>query len=415
MLTLKNLPFAIGLGYNLVSIIFLYLGPLQFKGIYNIKFTLFVTSIFISMIMGYISYNKISLEKKLNIRSELYKINIAFFITSLGIIIANIFFSPFNVIGFKTAIADPYFARELENIKKINYFSLVTDPFSLYYFILIPVYWKFINRSKKYLWVLLLISSILTSIIHLQRHGIFSTIVFFTFSVIAGNISGYLKIKLKTQSILLVVFVSSFLMFSNFIVNNRRLTQTQLIELSDKRDDYSIKFNHVVFKVLDPKYYNLVISTNYYFSHSYYYLNEALQSTFTGVSFPFGNSRFLTRNVTRIIGEDNYIIKNSYWERLQRENIMLGTKWFTFFPWIASDLTFIGSIIFIFYFFRFYKYLINQLQINPKSEWIVLFVLMSYQFISFPQGSIMQDGQFVFLVLYFIYKALSLKVIRRAF
>jgi len=195
-----------------------------------------------------------------------------------------------------------------------------------------------------------------------------------------------------------------FLVFSDFVINNRRLVKTQFIDTYSNREDFTIKFDHMAFFAVNPKYYNFIISSNYYFSHGYYYLNKALHIPFTGVSFPFGNSRFLTRNATRVFGEDSYPNQNSIWERLQRKNIMNGTKWFTFYPWIASDLTFIGTIIFIFYFFRFYKYLVLRLHTNPKSESIVLFVLMSYQIISFPQGSIMQDGQFVFLILYLLFK-----------
>jgi hypothetical protein len=64
--------------------------------------------------------------------------------------------------------------------------------------------------------------------------------------------------------------------------------------------------------------------------------------------FGFGHSQLLMRYAGRTIGDPEFFMLRSYPYRLEEETgYNVANYWHTVYPWLASDLTFPGAILFI--------------------------------------------------------------------
>ena len=91
-----------------------------------------------------------------------------------------------------------------------------------------------------------------------------------------------------------------------------------------------------------------ILTAYFYFGHAYNGLGHALNLPFKGTTLFFGHSDFTIRNLARILGEDVY--QYSYPYRVVAEGLGYRHHWYTTYAWIASDTTFVGSIVVFFFF-----------------------------------------------------------------
>lgn len=388
--------------WNILTVILFYFGPLHFNINQNYKLFLYLVVALFSIIFGYIrGIKSTKTSKSLSNSRAMYIISIAFYISLLSLIY-NIILNPVSFSDISFALDDPYAARELENIKNINYLGLFTAPFNLLFLIIVPAYWNKLHSSKRVFWIILVVWMIVGSVVNMQRHGIFALIIFILFSTYAGNISGLIKIPVKKAFIFSLVSLSLFIIFSEFVTLNRQFKPKPLIQTFSSRGDLEFNDEHLFFQMSKGFLENTIISSIYYFTHGYVYLSESINLPFNGVSFPVGHSRFLTRNSDRVTSS-NFFHSKSYFFRLQSERNMLQTKWITFYPWVASDVTFIGSFFIIFVLFRLFGALVVDIKRSKNVYAIVLFVMIGYQFMSLPQGSVLQDGEMVWPFYLFLF------------
>jgi hypothetical protein len=84
-----------------------------------------------------------------------------------------------------------------------------------------------------------------------------------------------------------------------------------------------------------------------YLTQGYYGLDLSLNKPFKW-TYGFGSSLVIMQKAAQDFDNEN-IIKNSYVYRCGSENnwVMLA-KWHSFYPWVASDITFLGVIFLLF-------------------------------------------------------------------
>ena len=84
-----------------------------------------------------------------------------------------------------------------------------------------------------------------------------------------------------------------------------------------------------------------------YWSHGYEGLSECLQLPFQW-TMGCGHSRFWTRYLGSLYADPDWIEANTYPVRLEAvSGYDANTVWHTAYPWLASDLTFSGAVVFV--------------------------------------------------------------------
>jgi hypothetical protein len=110
----------------------------------------------------------------------------------------------------------------------------------------------------------------------------------------------------------------------------------------------TVKKEHPFLSVLPDWLSPGIISATYYLGHGYDGLARCLEKPFIGVGWGMGSSTVVMRNVSRLIGNKD-IYNRSYFYRLHKEDGFPVSLWITMYPWIASDMTFTGSIVFLYF------------------------------------------------------------------
>jgi len=144
--------------------------------------------------------------------------------------------------------------------------------------------------------------------------------------------------------------------------------------------------DHVVFKTLGvPAGLGVSHIITGYLSGGYYGLSKTLELPFEW-SYGVGNSLGLSTIVKRVTGEDPY--KKTYLHRMDKKYRIPGKRnWHSIFPWIASDITFLGSLILFFIlsiiYGRTWKEVLKYK--NPVS--LLLFSLLTIMFVFVPANN----------------------------
>lgn len=84
-----------------------------------------------------------------------------------------------------------------------------------------------------------------------------------------------------------------------------------------------------------------------YLTHGYFAVYLGLQEPFEPC-YGVGNSVFLQRQVQRLTG-NRYFVECSYPARLKARGWQPSVYWSTIYPWIASDVTFPGTVVVVFF------------------------------------------------------------------
>jgi hypothetical protein len=110
-----------------------------------------------------------------------------------------------------------------------------------------------------------------------------------------------------------------------------------------------IKEDHIFFKIFPAWMTPAVVSATYYFGHGYDGLSRCLEKPLAVFSGGIGSSTVILRNLSILLGNEG-IYDHSYFFWLQTHDGFSGSLWITMYPWIASDVTFVGSIFVLFFF-----------------------------------------------------------------
>jgi len=193
-----------------------------------------------------------------------------------------------------------------------------------------------------------------------------------------------------------------FSMYFDFLSEKRSSHINPLYNTLINQDpDYS----HVMYSVLPTQLHTVVTVASNYLGHGYYRLAESFNMPFNGIGFGFANSMFLIRNFTRLSDWD-VMEKISYGYRLDmgESNSKYGNYWSTAYTWYASDVTFPGVILVVYFIGRLFA--ISWIDIlrykNPLA--VVAFCCFLQLIYAFPMNNPLQDAPglaaYIFIPIY---------------
>src|SRR6267143_4744057 len=130
----------------------------------------------------------------------------------------------------------------------------------------------------------------------------------------------------------------------------------------------------------------------FYVTHGYYGLYLSLDKPFVPM-FGVGNSLFLTQQVVRITGNEQ-IGRSSYPKRIEEDGWDALGLWSSIYPWIASDVSFPGTIVLVFLIGRLFAlaWLDTLCGGNPFA--VVMFSMFAIMLFYFPANNqMLQTGE----------------------
>ena len=353
------LPLSLWLLYSLATIFLFEFGPLQFP--IESKPLLYGYLFFAHMaiIFGYYS----GLKKVKYLRGLEYTdrwlnkklINKLSLIVLIGILYS--FFRDYLAgASIQVATADAYDAREVYTSKRsggiLGYVGAILDCFRLPFLAIITANFKNVSKFSKWVFLFLVLRILYESFVGSSRSGIMMLLVVLFFSGLASILTKQIDVSLKKFFLIGSVSALLFLAFSSYIAIAR---QTIVIEdfaqYMANNARYAFDNDNFLMPQFsgDLEFINAGILQGYfYFTHAYANLSSALNLPFNGTTFLFGHSDFLIRNLARIFGED--VLLYSYHYQLIDLGLSASTLWISAYAWIASDVTFIGSLFVLFFF-----------------------------------------------------------------
>jgi hypothetical protein len=194
------------------------------------------------------------------------------------------------------------------------------------------------------------------------------------------------------HKVLMLFFVAcvliGFFAYSNYLIKTREAIDSAVNPITVERSNA----NYFLYKITPENIHPLINSTSFYISHSYYQLNKALNLPYKGLGFGLTNSFFVMRNIEKVTGWSG-LEDISYGIRLDKKTgSSYGQFWSTFYTWIASDFSFPGTIIVVF----FIGYLLSLTlkdslhSLNPFS--VTAFCTLFHFIFHFPFNNPLQDG-----------------------
>lgn len=150
--------------------------------------------------------------------------------------------------------------------------------------------------------------------------------------------------------------------------------------------------SHILSRMPQGEGKTLVLGMVTYLTHGYYGLSLALTKKTENVGLGLSNSLFLQRNFARLTGSD-YPARVSFASRLAEEDgYPVGNYWMSFYPWLASDVTWLGSILVVCLIGRCFatSWLDATKGRNPVAA--IAFVLLAQIVYAFPMNNPLQDG-----------------------
>jgi energy-converting hydrogenase Eha subunit E len=290
---------------------------------------------------------------------------------------------------FKNA-SKTYLNSSIRHSNIFSYLDIFLTPISLIAITNSIFSYKNLRKRYRYSVFILILFSIASAVGSATRSGIVQILII---SLAAFSLGVYKKnIILKYYHKVLIFFfgaslIIGFLIYSSLLTNSRggRIVNNPLTN-EPPREDFFLT------RITSPKFHPLINNVSFYISHSYYRLNKAMNLPFKGLGFGLSNSYFIMDNIESITGWSG--LKNiSYGVRLDKGiGSGYGLYWSTFYTWIASDFTFPGTVIVVFFIGYFFSLAMKDSLYYQNPLSVTVFCSLFYFIFHFAFNNPLQDG-----------------------
>jgi hypothetical protein len=296
-----------------------------------------------------------------------------------------------NLLGTFRNASETYAVSSLKHSNLFSYFDILFFPISVFAITnTIYCHDKLKKRYRNSVYFIIIVS-VASAIGSATRAGIMELFILcfgaFLLSVYKRNF----MIKLSHK--VLMVFVIGITLFGFFAYSSVLINKRGGTPIINPLTNEPPKENYFLFKIAPKEMIPSIYNTSFYISHSYYQLSRALNMPLKGLAFGLSNSYFVMDNIEQLIGW-SWPKKISYGLRLDNQiGHGYGLYWSTFYTWIASDVTFPGTIIVV----LFIGYLLSLalldalFSFNPLA--VTAFCTLFYFIFHFAFNNPLQDGQ----------------------
>jgi len=352
-LRVRLFPIIFFITYLNITVFLFAFGPWPYPVKDGTKLYLFLAFAHLALLVGYMSaafgkprdyYGRWSVQRLVTI--SLIVNLLLFFPTSkflTGNLVPNII-KAFSNLG--AVYGESRFLRQ-ENIPSIMYLRMLLAPITVILLPLTAYYWKKLRPSIRKWAAIIVLGDAAIFLAIGTNAGVARLILIGSWLIVTSRLSekGELK-RFRSKLRILVFGVTAFFLIFLFF------TGTMLGRKSSLQRNYfpaigiHANTNNFLVRYLPPEMQVGMLGLSLYVTHGYYALYLALDEPFVPM-FGVGHSLFLFRQASRITGIRE-IMDLPYPVRIEKYGWDAYGLWSTIYPWIASDMSFPGTILIIF-------------------------------------------------------------------
>lgn len=256
-------------------------------------------------------------------------------------------------------------------------------------------FWKDLGRLTRSGVVLAALVDVATFVAAGTNKAIADLVLLFPSVVYATYASGRLRLSRKAVLGAILATLVGFTGFVIFFANgaaSRGEGGGSAVNGVFPQVDVRADMNHPLLRELPPMGQVGFLGLSLYFSVGYQALAMSLEEPWVPC-FGIGNSYFLQRQAIRITGNDN-LSRYSYPSRLEKRGWDAEGLWSSIYPWIASDVSFPGSILVIFLIGWLFGKVWTDVLVGMNPFAVALFSQMTLMLFYFPANNqLMQSGE----------------------
>jgi len=275
----------------------------------------------------------------------------------------------------------------------IEYVRIFLGPLLYMALPLTVFYWDQLSRRMRIGGVVSILGTVMLFISMGTNKAIADTVLLVPCLVFAAYCAGRMKLSRKKILRIGVVSLLAFLLFLayfGFAVSSRGgspVTGGYFLAAHARVDE-----DNFLIRNLPPAPATALIGLDIYLTQGYYALGLSLQEPFVPM-YGVGNSTFLYRQAGRIIGNSG-IAELPYPVRIEKYGWDAQALWSSIYPWIASDVSFPGTIVVVFLIGRLFaqSWLDTLRGDNPLA--VVMFSIFVIMLFYFPANNqMLQSGE----------------------
>ena len=258
-------------------------------------------------------------------------------------------------------------------------------------------YFKILKRKEKIKLILLIMLILLNDTIAKGNQKSIGDIVIFGLLAFVVNVDfEKYKKKLYYVSLLTGILLLFFMGYSQYSRYTSR--DLDIKDINQNVYEYaSFDLEHPMFKVFGDKIgFGISFFVTSYLSDGYYGLSKCLELDFEW-TYGFGNSLALQATYDKVTGENIY--NQTYLGRMEKEyNIQGKAQWHTIFPWLASDITFVGALLIFFPISYIYGKSWKEAIIYKNPVSYIMVCLLTVMFVFVPANNQILSGIDYFVI-----------------
>jgi hypothetical protein len=278
-------------------------------------------------------------------------------------------------------------------IPALEYLRILLGPLFAPLLPLTVFYWKVLARTTRIMAVGGIVGTVALFVGMGTNKAIADTMLLLPWMIFAGYKAGILQLKLRRVLACVVCGAVGFVLFLEFFgmaMAGRSGSPAAAgyfpaTGVTADSENFSIRS-------LTPGPAILVMGLDIYLTSGYYALSLALHEPFVPM-YGVGNSMFLYRQAARLTGDED-ILQNPYPVRIEKYGWDAEGLWSSIYPWIASDVSFPGTILIVYLIGRLFalSWLDTLAGVNPFA--VVLFSQLLIMLFYFPANNqLLQSGE----------------------
>lgn len=233
-----------------------------------------------------------------------------------------------------------------EGTPVIMYLRMFMGPFLAMLLPLTIFYWKKLKPAIRRWAVIAILGDVAIYLAMGTNAGIARFVLLTPWLFLAGHLSGRQRLNWLRKGHLLVGSIILLALFFLFFTSAMSTRGSSLLAHYFPAIRTYADIDNLMVRYLPPDVQNGVLGLTSYVTHGYYALYLSLDEPFVPM-FGVGNSMFLYRQATRITGIHT-IMDLPYPVRIEKYGWNAYGLWSTIYSWIASDVSFPGTILVVF-------------------------------------------------------------------